>query len=345
MSFMSDTTAPAHPALIEALARANHGAAASYGADAISERVARAIAEVFETDVSVWLVGSGTAANALALSVLCSGLGAVAAHEEAHIARDERGAVTFFTGGAQLALLGGAHAKIGLDALDAALAANQPDFVHETPLEALSLTNLTECGAAYAAGEIAERAARAKAAGLAVHLDGARFANALVGLSSTPAELTWKAGVDAVSLGATKNGALGCEAIVLFGEARARFEELQARAKRAGHMPAKARFLAAQMEAYLADGLWLELARTANAKARALAETLTGFPGAAIVHPVDGNEVFARLPEAAAAALRAAGVSFYTWLDGASRFVCSWRTGDEEIASVAAVRAAGHASG
>jgi threonine aldolase len=335
MEFVSDTTAPAHPAILEAMARANAGAAPSYGADAISARVKAALAELFETDVEVWLAGSGTAANALVLSVLCPSLGAIAAHEQAHIARDERGAVTFMTGGAQLALLPGADAKVDLDALDALIAAHKPDFVHETPLSALSLTNLTECGAAYAPDEIQARASRAKAIGLSVHVDGARFASAAAATGASPAALTWKAGADALSFGATKNGGLGCDAIVLFGEARGRIEELKARAKRAGHMPAKARYLAAQMEAYLANDLWLELAATANARARALADALDAHPSVVIVHPVDGNEVFASLPGGLAPALVAAGVKFHGWAGDVHRFVCSWATSEGEIAGVA----------
>jgi threonine aldolase len=334
MDFVSDTTAPAHPALIEAVARANRDTAPSYGADAISARVSKAIAEQFETDVAVWLVSSGTAANALALSALCPGLGSVAAHQDAHIARDERGAVGFFTGGATLKLLPGEHGKIDLKALEAAIAANKPDFVHETPLSTLSLTNLSECGAAYSAAETAERAGLAKAAGLTVHVDGARFASALVGTGASPAALTWKSGVDALCFGATKNGALGCEAIVLFGAARSRFAELQARAKRAGHMPAKARFMAAQMEAYLQDGLWLELAVHANARAKELADVLAALPGASIVHPVHGNEVFAHLSPAIAQRLARNGVRFHGWDGDIHRFVCSWATTEAEIEGV-----------
>jgi threonine aldolase len=334
MEFVSDTTAPAHPALLDALVRANRDTAPSYGADAISERVARQIAELFETDVAVWLVGSGTAANALALSVLCPSLGSVVAHQDAHIARDERGAVGFFTGGATLKLLPGEHGKIDVAAFEAAVAANKPDFVHETPLSALSMTNLSECGAAYRPEEVRARAGIAKAAGLTVHVDGARFASALAGTGASPAALTWKAGVDCVTFGATKNGALGCEAIVLFGEARARFPELQARAKRAGHMPAKARFMAAQMEAYLEGGLWLELAAHANARAKELASVLAALPGASIVHPVEGNEVFARLSGALAAHLAKNGVRFHGWDGDVHRFVCSWRTSEAEIEGV-----------
>lgn len=331
MNFMSDTAAPAHPAILEAMARANKDAAPSYGADAVSAAVERQLAEVFETDVSVWLVSSGTAANALALSILCPPTGAVLAHRESHIERDERGAPEFYTGGGKLKLLDGPHAMIAMEALHAALAADQPDFVHETPLAVLSLTNLTESGAAYFADDIRARAERAKASGLAVHLDGARFANAVAGSGAPPAALSWRASVDVLTFGATKNGALGCEAIVLFGGARARYGELLARAKRAGHMPAKMRFLAAQMQAYLADDLWLELAGAANEKARALADGLAALDGCALAHPTDGNEVFAILPDTVADALRARGAHFYRWPDGSYRFVCSWTTACEEV--------------
>ncbi|MGD2132920.1 MAG: beta-eliminating lyase-related protein [Maricaulaceae bacterium] len=331
MNFISDTESPAHPAVIEAVARVNDGAAASYGADEATARATALFAEIFETEVSVVLVGSGTAANALALSVLCSPTGAVLAHREAHIEKDERGAVEFFTGGGKIRLLGGAHGKVDLNELDAALAANRPDFVHETPLEALSLTNLTEAGAAYTVEETAARCDRAEAAGLSVHLDGARLSAAVATLGVAPADLAWRAGVDVLSFGGTKGGAMGADAIVLFGDARARHAALAARAKRAGHMPAKQRFMAAQLEALLKDGLWLELAGHAHAQALSLAATIETIPDARIIHPVDGNEVFAALPAADVERLLTAGARFYPWDETTCRFVCSWATSDEEI--------------
>jgi threonine aldolase len=338
MNFSSDTAAPAHPAILAAMAEASTGAAPSYGADPWTKAAREALSRVFETDVEVWLVSSGTAANALALSAICPPHGAVICHEEAHIERDERGAPEFFTGGAKLSLLPGSHARVDLGALKRRLDSNRPEFVHETPAHVLSLSNLTECGAAYRPFEIAERAAMAREAGLAVHVDGARFANALVSTGATPAEASWRAGVDVLTFGATKNGAVGCEAIVLFGAARQRIGDLMARAKRGGHMPPKMRFLGAQMCAYLKDGLWLELAGRANTSATRLAETLTRA-GAELVHPVDGNEVFARLPAGAAQKLSAKGASFYPWPDGAHRFVCSWATEAAEISAVAAALA------
>ena len=335
MNFSSDTAAPVHPAILEALAEANAGPAPSYGADKWTAAARAALADVFETDLDMWLVPSGTAANALALSLICPPHGAIACHEEAHIERDERGAPEFYTGGAKLALLPGAHAKIDLAALKARLDASRAGFVHEVPVCALSLSNLTESGAAYTVSEIAERAALARPHGH-VHLDGARFANALVTTGATPAELSWKAGISLMSFGATKNGAIGCEAILLFSEARKFAPDLMARAKRAGHMPPKMRFLGAQMAAYLKDGLWLDLARRSNASATRLADGLVKA-GGELAHPVDGNEVFCRLPAGAAERLSAAGASFYPWPGGSHRFVCSWATTDAEID--AAIRA------
>jgi threonine aldolase len=339
MNFSSDTAAPAHPAILEAMLSAARGPAPSYGADPWTAAARSALREVFETDLDVWLVGSGTAANALALASMCPPHGSILCHAEAHIERDERGAPEFFTGGGKLSLLAGEHARIDLDALRGRLALNKPDFVHETPAHVLSMSNLTESGSAYAPAEIAERAALARRAGLGVHLDGARLANALASTGATPADMTWRAGVDMLSFGATKNGAVGCEAIILFGAMRERFGDLTARAKRAGHMPPKMRFLGAQMTAYLKDGLWLDLARRANASATHLASALTQA-GARLAHPVDGNEVFAMLPSGAEARLRSAGAAFYPWIDGSSRFVCSWATEKMEIAALSSVLAA-----
>jgi threonine aldolase len=335
MNFSSDTAAPAHPAILQALADANSGPAPSYGGDAWTERAREALCRVFECDLDIWLVQSGTAANALALATLCPPHGSIICHEEAHIERDERGAPEFFTGGAKLSLLPGLHGRIDLGALGRRLAANRPDFVHETPAHVLSLSNLTECGAAYRPFEIAERAALAAKAELAVHLDGARFANALVSTGAKPAEMSWRAGVDVMSFGATKNGALGCEAIILFGSARQRLGDLKARAKRAGHMPPKMRYLAAQMSAYLKDGLWLDLARRANASAQELSRAIIA-KGGELAHPVDGNEVFIHLPEGMAARLSSAGAGFYPWMDGSHRFVCSWATTPDDIAALTA---------
>ncbi|MCC5996442.1 MAG: threonine aldolase [Oceanicaulis sp.] len=339
MNFLSDTTAPAHPALIEAIARANVGFAPSYGADAVSARVEARLKELFETDLKVVFAVSGTAANALALSVLCPSDAMVLCHDEAHIHRDERGAPEFFTGGAKLLPLPGAHGKIDRSALGDALNQWPADFVHAPPPAVLSLSQLNEAGCAYTLEEVGRLTGPARAAGLRVHMDGARFASALAGLGCSPAELTWKSGVDVLCLGATKTGALAAEAVILFPSVMDRFARLQARQKRAGHMAPKARFIAAQLDAWLADDLWLTLARRANTAARRLADGLVQADGAQLAHPVDGNEVFVRLSAPLTQRLRDAGAGFYAWPDGSARFVTSWCTADAEIdALIAAAR-------
>lgn len=340
MNFGSDTTSPAHPSVLEALARANSGYAPSYGNDAITARLKALLTETLDTeDFDFWLVASGTAANALALSCFCPPTGAILCHEEAHIERDERGAPGFFTGGAALRLLPGHGAKIDPGAFEAAIAKNNPDFVHETPLHVLSLTNLTECGTLYSAAETTAFAQRAKSAGLAVHLDGARLANALATAHVTSSQLTWKCGVDVLSLGLTKTGAIGCEIIILFGKAREKFPELRVRAKRAGHMPAKMRYLAVQAEAMLTGGLWLELAASANAKARLLSSAFEAA-GIGLEYSMDGNEVFAKLEPDDIETLKSAGATFYEWPGGSCRFVCSWTTTEGDIASLQSVLSA-----
>lgn len=340
MDFASDTTAPAHPNVIDALAAVNSGSASSYGADAVTARLRTALADTFETDdFEFWVCASGTASNALALSVMCSSIGAIACHEEAHIERDERGAPEFFTGGAKLRLLPGHGAQIDETALRQALAHNDPSFVHETPLETLSLTNLTECGTAYSVETVEHYVALAKAEGLNVHLDGARLANALVSTNATPAQMSWKAGVDVLTFGLTKTGAIGCEIILLFGDMRSQFEALKARAKRSGHMPPKMRFLAAQGEAMLRQGLWLDLARNANTQARKLADLLCAKPGVTLAYPVDGNEVFAHLPADLKARIKSGGVKCYPWPGGSYRFVCNWATPDADLDALRALLA------
>ncbi len=341
MNFGSDTSAPAHPAVLDALARANTGYQPSYGDDAVTARIRALLAETLHTeDFDFWLVASGTAANALALSCFCPPTGAILCHEEAHIERDERGAPGFFTGGGQLRLLPGFGAKIDTAAFEAAIAGNKPDFVHETPLHVLSLTNLTESGTAYHPAEITAFAARAREAGLAVHLDGARLTNALEGTGATPGQMSWMCGVDVLTLGLTKTGAMGCEIIILFGEARAKFQELRIRAKRSGHMPAKMRFLAAQAEAMLAGGLWLQLGAQANRMARLLSAT---FAALGIDHKylMQGNEVFVTLAPGDITKLQSAGAKFYEWPGGACRFVCSWATAEEQIHQLRAAISAG----
>jgi threonine aldolase len=338
MDFSSDTSAPAHPKVLEMLMSANTGSEGSYGNDSVTARVRGLLEATFETeDFDFWMCASGTASNALALSVMCSPTGAILCHEEAHIERDERGAPEFFTGGAKLQLLTGTGAKIEEAALRNALGRIDRSFVHETPAETLSLTNLTECGMAYDASEIRHYAALAHEAALSVHLDGARIANALASTNSSPADITWRAGVDVLTFGLTKTGAIGCEIILLFGDMRAKFDELKARAKRSGHMPPKMRFIAAQAEAMLESNLWLELAEQANTTATQLANILCAHEGVSLAYPVQGNEVFVHLPDAIAKKLLDAGSKFYPWPGGSHRLVCSWVTGQDELDVVRSV--------
>ena len=342
MWFTSDNAAPAAPEVLAAVARANEGNAPSYGAEAAMARVTARLREIFEApEAAVYLVATGTAANALALACLCPPWATVYCHREAHVQEDECGAPEFYTGGAKLTPIDGEHGRIAPESLERALAATGLVGVHNVQKGALSLTNATEAGTVYGPDEVAALAGIARAAGVPVHMDGARFANALVGIGCTPAELTWKAGIDALSFGGTKNGCLGVEAVMLFDPKRA--WEFELRRKRGGHLFSKHRYLSAQMEGYLADGLWLELAGRANARAAALARGIEGVPGGRLVHPTEANAVFAAWPRAGHRAARAAGAEYYLWpgsqsLDGpgeeplAARLVCNWATGEADVA-------------
>ncbi len=356
MFFASDNAGPAHPQVIEAIARANRGAAPGYGAEPAMTRLADRIRAIFEApDAAVFLVGTGTAANALSLATLCPPWATVFCHDYAHVAEDECGAIGFYTGGAPLTLVGGDHGRIDPDALAAAIG-RAGGSVHQPQKGALTLTNATEAGAVYDPGAVARLAQIAKGHGLPVHMDGARFANALVALGCTPAELTWKAGVDALSFGGTKNGLLGVEAVILFDPARA--WEFELRRKRAGHLFSKHRYLTAQMEAYLEDGLWLDSARTANARAARLAAGLARLPSVRLTHPVEANEVFAAWPRGDHRRALEAGAQYYLWsfaapqdqtLDGPdgaqveARLVCNWATEESEIDRLVDLLAAGAA--
>ena len=341
MSFTSDNTQPAAPEIMAALMRANAGYAPSYGADAATGRVRQQVAALFEApQAEVHLVATGTAANALALACLAPPWGAVYCHAEAHVNSDECGAPEFYTAGAKLVPLDGDHGRVDVASLDAALAAGAGASVHNVQPAALSLTNATEAGTVYDPDALAALTARAHAAGIPVHLDGARFANAVAGLGCTPAELSWKAGIDVLSLGGTKGGCLAVEALIFFDPARSR--DLGFRRKRAGHLFSKHRFLSAQMEAWLADELWLDLAGRANARAADLGRGLAAMPGVTLAHPVEANAVFARWPRGLHRAAMAAGAEYHLWdfdasLDGPddepllARLVCGWSTSDAEV--------------
>src|SRR6476619_5571055 len=308
MNFSSDNTAPVAPEILEAIVRANEGFAPGYGADPWTGAVERRFCEIFERDVAVFLVPTGTAANALALAHVAPPWGVVLCHAESHIATDECGAPEFFGAGLKLVGLTGAGAKIAPDTLVAALKGYGDHRPHQMVASALSITQASEAGTVYRLDEIAALCAIAHDRSLAVHMDGARFANALVRLDATPAQITWQSGVDVLSFGATKAGALAAEAVVFFNSAQAAF--MAERRKRAGHLLSKHRFLAAQFAAILAEGRWLALARHANLMAGRLSGKLTAA-GLAPVWPVEANLIFVVLPRALDARLKAAGARYY----------------------------------
>jgi len=309
MDFRSDNTSGVAPAIMAALASANQGTASSYGADEITARLIKRFAELFEREVAVLPVATGTAANVLALAALTPPWGVVYCHADAHIATDECGAPEFYSGGAQLARMPGEHGKITPDTIEAHIGG--AGIVHHCQPAAISLSQSTEAGTIYTPREIAAIAAVARRHKLALHADGARFANAVAALGCAPADLTWRAGVDALSFGATKNGAMAAEAVIFFDPARA--AELGYRRKRGGHLLSKLRFLSAQLDAYLVEDLWLANARHANRMAAKLGAGLAALPSARLRHPVEANEVFVELPEAAICTLAAQGFGFHRW--------------------------------
>ncbi|MFM7028163.1 MAG: threonine aldolase family protein [Chakrabartia sp.] len=332
MRFFSDNAASVHPAVMAALVEANHVDTA-YDGDALSRSLDGLMSDLFETEATAIWVSTGTAANALALASLCPPYGSVLCHQDAHIQNDECGAPEFFTHGAKLALIDGAGAKITAEALAAKLAAT-PGGVHWAQPHALSITNATEYGRVYAPHEVAALGEVAKAHGLGFHMDGARFANAVATLGCTPAAVTWQAGVDVLSFGFAKNGGMSAECLVYFDKAKA--AGVIERRKRAGHLLSKGRYLAAQIIALIKEDVWLANARAANAGAQQLALAC----GNRLIHPVEANEVFARMTPDEAARLRAQGFDFYDWAQGEVRFVVSWDQPDAEIAAFAAAIAA-----
>jgi threonine aldolase len=351
MNFASDNAAGVAPPILEAIAAANSGFALAYGQDDVTARVRQRFCEIFEREVSVWLVATGTGANALALAHVSPPWGAVLCHAESHIIVDECGAPEFFGGGLKLIGLPGTAGKIVLETLRDALQRGPWGGPHHVTASALSLTQATEAGTVYRVEEVRALADAAHAQGLTVHMDGARFTNALVRQNVSPAQATWKAGVDVLSLGATKCGALAAEAIVFFDPARA--ANMDDRRKRGGQLVSKHRFIAAQFEAFFADDLWLKLARHANAQAEALAARLTAA-GLPPVWPVEANEVFVALPQRIDARLKAAGASYYPWHSQGLpedvavapdavlvRLVTSFATSEGEVARFAEIAAAG----
>ncbi|WP_257543521.1 low specificity L-threonine aldolase [Sphingopyxis sp. DBS4] len=327
--FFSDNAAAVHPAVMEALAAANHVDTA-YDGDTLSQSLDAAFSELFETTCEVVWISTGTAANSIILAHFVRPWQGILCYEEAHIEVDECGAPTFYSGGAKLMTLPGTGAKIDAEALKARIAGIRKD-VHQVQPAAISITNATEYGLAWRPDEVGAISEIARANGMKLHMDGARFANAVAFLGCSPADVTWRAGVDALSFGFTKNGAMMAEALVFFGGSGG--DGVRELKKRGGHLLSKGRFVAAQIRAMLKDDLWLTNAHGANAGAAALAAAC----GGRLMYPVEANELFVRLSAAEATALRGRGFDFYDWGEGAARLVTSW---DQDAAAVAPLAAA-----
>lgn len=332
MNFCSDNVTGIAPEILAALMAANEGAAMPYGNDECTKRLEAKFSDLFEAPVTVFPVATGTAANSLALSVLSPPFGAIYCHADSHINLDECGAPEFYTGGAKLVPIPGSHGKISAAHLAVALKKAGAGVVHHVQPAGVSITQATEAGTVYSIEEVRQIADVARGHGLPLHVDGARFANAVASLGCSAAEITWRAGVDVLSFGATKNGAMAAEAVVFFN--RDLSQSFAFRRKRSGHLFSKMRFLSAQLEAYITNNLWLKNAAHANQMAAKLAAGLASLPGVKLCHPVEANEIFAELPEALIEGLFAKGFQFYRWEGEDSkivRLVTAFNTREEEI--------------
>ena len=327
MRFFSDNAAIVCPQVMAAIERANRVDTA-YDGDALSKALDGAFSALFGRDVAVIWTSTGTSANALALSLLCPPFGAILCHNEAHVMMDECGAVEFYAGAARLVGCAGEGAKLTPAILAERAGQIRPD-VHRMQPHAVTITNATEYGLAYAPGEVAAIGDFCRERGFKLHMDGARFANAIASVGCSPADVTWRAGVDALSFGFTKNGAMNAETLILFDPALA--DEARIRRKRAGHLLSKGRFVAAQLLAMLEGDLWLANAGVANRAAQILAQSA----GSRLLHPVQANELFVRLSASEAARLRAQGFDFYDWGEGAARLVTSWHHGPADVEPLA----------
>lgn len=325
--FTSDNTSGVHSAVMAAIQAANNDYQKSYGLDPLTEAVEEKLSQLFERDLRVFLVGTGTASNALAIAHLIDPWGSIICHETAHIAEDECGAPEFFSNGAKLLLLPGESGKITAESLERYLTLRQHGAPNNCPAQILSLSNATEFGTCYDVSEVTSIAAVAKHHGLHVHMDGARFANAIARFGCKPSELTWRGGVDVLSFGFTKNGALAAEAIIFFNPEQAK--DFDYRRKRSGHLLSKHRFLATQVSAMLENNLWLKSAKHANDMADYLAKAAAANGRIRLAYPVQANEVFLHMPKETADYLWANGYQFYSWGNSESdiyRFVCSFTT-------------------
>lgn len=340
MFFASDNTGPVHPKILEAIVNASDGYAMPYGADDLNTQVTAQIRALFEApDAAVYLVATGTAANVLSLATLAQPFETIFCTPEAHIHEDECNGPEFYTGGAKLTLVPSENAKMTPDSLRTSIAGEETRGVHGPARGPVSITNVTERGTIYSVAEIAALTKVAKDFGLATHLDGARFANAVVAQNCTPAEMTWKAGIDVVSFGGTKNGCMGVEAVIFFDPKHG--HEFELRRKRGAHLFSKHRFLSAQMLAYLNDGLWLDLARQANAANAHLARGLKQLPNARYQFEPEANISFAGWSRVGHQRLHAAGAAYHVWNDDligddpdeilTARMVADWSMSDENV--------------
>ena len=329
-AFTSDNIAGVSPQVLEAMARCNVGQADPYGRDACTMQAEKMLSDVFEKDARVFFVTTGTAANCLSLSALTPPWGAVLCHHEGHINHDECGAPEFFNSGARVLTLDGANSKIDPEALKWGVKHRVGD-IHSSQPAAVSLTQATESGSVYSLDELCMLGAITKNHGLRMHMDGARFANALVTLNCSPAEMTWKCGVDIVSFGATKNGTMSSEAIVVFDKKIA--QEMSFRIKRSGQLGSKMRFMAAQMLGYLENDLWLNNARQSNAMAELLKRGLETIPQISVLGSPQTNIIFCKMPKDCADRLLAQGFSFYhgKWEKDVIRLVTSFATTEQDI--------------
>ncbi len=334
IDFRSDNSGCAAPELIEAINTANSGTALGYGGDALTQALQDRLAEVFETPLRVFPVPTGTAANAVALAASCTPFGAVYCSALAHINTSECNATSFFGGGTKLVAVDGPHGKVDSKALQEAILSAGVGQTHKNQPCAVNLVQATDMGAIYQTDELAAVSAVAHAHGLRVHMDGARFANALVALGCTPAQASWRAGVDLLSLGVTKNGGLLTDAIVVFAPDTAANIEFHLR--RAGLVWSKMRFASAQIMAYVEDNLWLRLARQANFAAARISAQIDGLRGLRLVAPVQANELFVEMPESALAGLEKVGFLFHRRGPTVARFVCRWDTTEAECAALCA---------
>lgn len=337
--FASDNTAGICPEGLDALQAANAGWLPSYGNDALTLAVCDRLRELFETDCDVYFVFNGTAANSLALATMCQSYHSVICTEAAHIETDECGAPEFFSNGTKL--LTAPHRDGKLQAEAVRLLATKRSDIHYPRPRVVSIAQTTETGTVYRPDELAALSATAREHGLKLHMDGARFANAVAALGVRPADLTWRVGVDVLCFGGTKMGLPVGEAVVFFD--RALSEEFAWRCKQAGQLASKMRFLSAPWLGMLENDAWLRHAGHANAMAARLAAGLCALPGVGLISPCEANGVFANLPAAAVARLQDEGVVYYTFIGGGARFMCSWATSEEAVDELIALVASASA--